>query len=599
MDLVINILVSLITLTILLVVLYNYIPKIEEILEDKFNIKINIARRSAKNSVLSQIFIKYNHKDIDSWIEWMKLSNPNIRNKAQTTIINHIESPPDKWGGVTAEAIRALSKFKNKEHLLIFKNFLGIAKKSWIKYKVSSSCYEAALKAIIEIDEDTGIKTLEEELSKKLSIGNDGKTISIINALTTCSEEVDVDNLYIKIISNHEETLRAKNHCIQAVLKLSPEKSSNIFFSCFKQYIEETKEPISLDNLNIYETVFNYCIRTINSKTFDYIIKACNHKFLAKSTLNILDLAIKANRESFQPDQLYKLLFNIVDERDIIKNALEVSHGLNISEKKILKYNDPLKVFKFEKAPMVVINIETATAIEIPKIISEYYDTLLSAIKERGRLKQSGQAGGILITGFTQEEKILLCRAISVERRWSFIYGYCNDLASSGSRTKNFFDAMNRNKPCLVYIDNLTEIINSQNDSFIKNLRMLANEPSIFLIGSINQEAPINDKGYTKLIETSQDLMYLFPKTLEINKCTDSFKMRILTNKLGSLSPNRGVDLLEQLEINKPTANMTPLEYEKFLVDYLTISLLIHGKLVHIDEYNKLNALEEEDLASV
>jgi len=599
MDLVINILFGLIILTMVLVALYNNIPKIEEILEDKFNIKVNIARRSAKNSVLSQIFIKYNHKDIDAWIEWMKLSNPNTRNKAIETIINHIESAPANWGGVTAEAIRALSKFRNKDHIATFRETLAVAKKSWLKYKVSSSCYEAALKAIIEIDEDLGIKTLEDELTKKLSVGNDGKTISIVNALSACSEEANIDNLYIKILSNPEETLRAKNHTINVILKSSPEKSSNIFFACFKKYIDETKEPISLDNLNIYETIFNQCVKANNSKSFDYVLQACNHKFLAKSTLNILDLVIKSSKETFQPDQLYKLLFNIKDEREIIKGALEVSHSLNITEKKILKYNDPLQVFKFEKAPLVVVNIENATAIEVPKIISEYYDSLLTAIKDRGRMKQSGQAGGILITGCAEEEKLLLCRAISVERRWSFIYGNYNDLASSGSRTKNFLDAMNRNKPCIAYIDNFKQILNNQNDSFVKNLRMIANEPSIFLIGSINEDAPVNDRGYSKLIETSQDLMYLFPKTLEINKCSDSFKNRILMNKLTGISPNRGLDVIEELEINKPTEDMTPLEYEKFLVDYLTISLLIFGKLVHSDEFNKLTVYQQEDLATV
>ena len=59
MDLIINILVGLIILTIGALALYNYLPKIEEFLEEKFNIKVDIARSSANNGVLSQIFLKY------------------------------------------------------------------------------------------------------------------------------------------------------------------------------------------------------------------------------------------------------------------------------------------------------------------------------------------------------------------------------------------------------------------------------------------------------------------------------------------------------------------------------------------------------------
>ena len=59
MDLIINILVGLIILTIGALALYNYLPKIEEFLEEKFNIKVDIARSSANNGVLSQIFLKH------------------------------------------------------------------------------------------------------------------------------------------------------------------------------------------------------------------------------------------------------------------------------------------------------------------------------------------------------------------------------------------------------------------------------------------------------------------------------------------------------------------------------------------------------------
>jgi hypothetical protein len=69
MDLIINILVGLIILTLLAVAIYNFLPQIEQFLEEKFNIKVDIARSSANNGVLGQIFFKYHHRDIDAWIE--------------------------------------------------------------------------------------------------------------------------------------------------------------------------------------------------------------------------------------------------------------------------------------------------------------------------------------------------------------------------------------------------------------------------------------------------------------------------------------------------------------------------------------------------
>ena len=598
MDLIINILVGLIILTLLAVAFYNFLPRIEEFLEEKFNIKVDIARSSASNGVLSQIFFKYHHRDIDAWIEWMKLSDSNIKTKAIETLIEHIESVPANWGGITPEAIRALSKFNYREHITIFKTNLSVAKKSWKKYKVASSCYEAALKGIIEINEDSGIKTLEEELAKKLSVGNEEKTISIVNALATCSEKANTDHLFIRILTNPDEHIKAKNHAIGVIQKFSPEKSNSIFLTSVKKYVEETREPLGQDNLNAYETILNLCTKDINSQTFEYILQGCNNTFLSISTYNVLDLVLKSSRTLFKPDQIYKILFQTKDDREKISNALSVSFGLNAKERELLRYSDPLKVFKFEKAPMVEINIDNATAIEVPKILQEYNDTLMSALKERATKKQSGQPGGILITGFTEDEKILLCRAIAVEKRWSFIYGNYNDLVSSGSNAKNFLDTVNKDKPCIAFIDDIGQLLVKKDENFYKYLKQIANEPSIFLVGALKEEAAVNINGISSLVESDEELVYLFPRAIEINKCSDAYKMRVLMPKLSTLDATRGADVLDKLDINKPSANMSPLEYEKFLANYLKVSLLIYGKLIHADEYIRLSQIDKEGLVA-
>jgi hypothetical protein len=75
--------------------------------------------------------------------------------------------------------------------------------------------------------------------------------------------------------------------------------------------------------------------------------------------------------------------------------------------------------------------------------------------------------------------------------------------------------------------------------------------------------------------------------------------MRILQPKLSALNASRGGEVLDRLDINKPSADMSPLEYEKFITNYLRISLLIYGKLIHADEYLRLNQIEDERLTKV
>jgi hypothetical protein len=122
----------------------------------------------------------------------------------------------------------------------------------------------------------------------------------------------------------------------------------------------------------------------------------------------------------------------------------------------------------------------------------------------------------------------------------------------------------------------------------------MGTETSVFLIGSIKEEATINDAGCCSLIAGDEELELIFPKAVEVSKCTDAFKNKILQPKLSLLDSSRGVDSWESFDILKPTADMSPLEYEKYLANYFRASLLVYGKLIHSDEFEKLEQINFE-----
>lgn len=592
MGLIINILITLIGLTILIVALFNYIPQIEKLLEEKLN--ISLSRGSKDHGILSQIFYKYNHRDVNAWSDWIMTQGQNHRIKAIEMLIEHLESVPANWGAVTPEAIKALSKFENREHITILRTMLSLAKKSWKKYKITSACYEEALKAIISINEDSAIKVLSDELGKKISSGNEEKTMCIINALESFSEEADIGDLFTQILTNTDENLKTRNHAINTAQRISDDKSHKVFFASVKKFLEELSGPFAGDDIQVYDAIFNLVTKTIDEETFQLILQACNHEHLASTSIYVLELVLKGNHDQFTPAQLYTLINLEKDHKDKIGNALASSYGLSANEKEVIKYEDPLDTYKFEKAPIVESHIDTATAIEVPKIISEYYEKLMAILKDRAVKKQTGSPGGVLITGFTDQEKILLTRAVAVEKRWSFVFGIYDDLINSGSNAKNFIDTVTRNKPCLVYLDEVGGLLVNKLDSFTKYVKQMGAETSVFLIGSMKEEAEINENGCSKLIAGDEELESIFPKAFEITKCNDGFKNKILQNKLSMLDNTRGVETWEQFEILKNTVDMSPLELEKYLAQYFRASLLVHGKLIHADEFDKLSKIKIE-----
>ena len=63
-----------------------------------------------------------------------------------------------------------------------------------------------------------------------------------------------------------------------------------------------------------------------------------------------------------------------------------------------------------------------------------------------------------------------------------------------------------------------------------------------------------------------------------------------MTSKLDKLQPGREGEKAEQFNILKPSKDMAPFEFEKFLTKYFRASLLVHGLLIEINEFEKLDA---------
>ena len=175
---IIDILITLIGITVIVVIgIFNY-PKIEKLLEEKLQLRLSSS--SENHGILSEIFYKYNHKNSAQWSEWIRTQENEEQNMAIELLVNHIEMDPGSWGGITYEAIIALGNFDSQEFIEYFKNLLSRCKKFWKKYKICEKCYEAGLISAIKINEEEAINIFANEINK-LSI--ESQADPIIKAL--------------------------------------------------------------------------------------------------------------------------------------------------------------------------------------------------------------------------------------------------------------------------------------------------------------------------------------------------------------------------------------------------------------------------------
>lgn len=586
MSLMIDLIIALIILTIVAVGIYNYLPQIDKLLQEKLNISLF---RSQYTGPLADIFLHYNHKDSLAWSEWIQSQETSIQDDAVQKLIDHIEASPANWGSITPEAIMGLARFQKRDHMTILKGVLSAARKMWGKFKTCPACYEEACRGMIEIHAESAKNILNEELEQK--IGSEEEKVScIINALKDIPDTVDVNPIFVKILTDKANSFKVRSHAVNSAQARSESEAHQIFTEALDIFIHDVGGNFSGDDTRIFENLLNMVTQDIDDETFDIILRACNSLNFSLTALQAMNLILKSSFKEFTPQQLYMLANLENDKSESIPKTLCDIFNVSTAESELIKVFDINKEYPFKKAPVVEESSTDAKLMEVPSIIGSYYEELKNILKRRSVSKQNGVPGGILLSGYTDTEKIFLARAIASEKRWSFIYGAYEDLVSSSANGKGLQDAINSNKPCIVFIDEISAFLSNQDPVLAKTFKQLAMDHMVFLIATIKDEADINEEGCSVLISGDDELEILFPDAMEISYCTDAFKNKVLNSKLAILEARDHANV-ESYDINGPTRDMSPFEYEKYLSKYLKASLLIHGELIESTEFEKLDAL--------
>lgn len=581
--------ITLIGLAIIVVGLFSFFPNIEKMLEDR--LKNSLSRGSKDHGPLGQIFYKYNHKDSRAWTEWALKQDAETQNEAINKLKTHIDQSPSNWGSITPEAIIALSRFENEDHLQIFRNILVASRKMWKKYMISGSCYEAALEGVIHINENSAIEIIQHEIEKSHEGENsEEQTISIINALKEFSEDKDLKNIFIQILTDTNQSLRARTYAINVAEEKDEEKAQEIFAESIDEILK-TDGTLSSDDQRVMESLLNLATKEINDKSFELLMKALINSKSTYTTFKVLDLVLKGNHSKFTPEQLYMLTHTQEDEQEIVTGMMANIFTLNSEEKILCRYQHPLKQYPFKKAP---VNNETVVkAMQIPEGYEDLYSNLKELTRERANEKQQGTSGGIVLTGYSDEEKLYLCRTLASEKKYHFIYASFEDVLGSSSTAKTLHDLVATHKPCLVYFDDVDSIFKNLDPNFIKTFKNFFTDPLINVIGTLREEAEISSNRQCVLF-SREDLKDLFPIAIEVSYLTDAFKNTFLANKLAVLDASRGGQTYESLNILEPTKEMGLFDFRKYLAAYFKASLVVHGKLISSHDFEKLDALDFE-----
>lgn len=583
---IINILITLIFFTIVIVAGIFYYPQIEKFLEEKLQLRLSTA--SENHGILGEIFYKYNHKSSQAWSEWIRTQQNEEQNCAVELLVNHIEMDPGSWGGITYEAIIALGNFDSQEFMDYFKTLLVRCKKFWKKYKICEKCYEAGLISAIRVNEEEAINIFGQEINK-LSI--ESQADPIIKAMQEFSEEAELQPLIVSILRNEKISYQSKREILNFITLKSEEKAHKIILEACDLYLNK-KNTFQLDELKLIDDFMQVIINNLDDEGFKVILKCCNNLHTAATGVRLSEKNIKMNPDLFSAEYMYNLMFTQFDKNDIIEITLAEQKSLNSDEKKLIQYINIEKAYAFSKGPM--IEEELSEAITIPAITADLFDNFKISSKQASMSQQG--AGGLLLTAECDLEKLTFVRALAAERRWRFFYVTVEDIlgSTSSSTLRTLMERMAVSKPCLVYLDGVEILMQKSHEELSRNFIQSLADPMVTLIGGTDMNPDINEECGYQLAEESEIIETLFPKAMSMKSLDTPEKNIVLGSKLTKLDIAREHQNHEQYNILDPTAGMSIFEFDNYLSKYFKASLLTAGKLIDSKEFLELEKSREK-----
>ncbi len=584
-TIIIDILITLIGFTVIIVAGIHYYPQIEKFLEEKLQLRLSSS--SNNRGILGELFYKYNHKSSRAWTEWIKTQTDEEQNFAVEMLVKHIEMDPSVWGSLTYEAIIALGSFDNQEFLDYFKNLLVRCKKFWKKYKICEKCYEAGLISAIKVNEEEAINIFANEITK---LSMEDQADPIIKAMQEFSDEAHIGPLILSILRDERISYKSKREILNFIIIKNEEKAHEIILEACDLSLNN-KNTLELDELKLIDDFLHSIMNNLNDEGFKVILKCCNNLHTSATGIRLSETYIKTNPDLFNSEQLYNLMFTQFDKNDIIEITLAEQQTLSPDEKELIQTSDLEREYAFSKRAMVEENL--SSAITIPLITTDLHESFKLASKQ-ACMSQQG-SGGLLLTGECDFEKLIFVRALASEKRWKFFYVSVEDiLGSSSSTLRTLMERMNVSKPCLVYLDGMEIIMQNGKDDLSKNFIQALSDPMITLIGGTSLNPEIDNVSNYQLPETNEIIEALFPKAFAVNKPNLAEKNIILGTKLTKLEDAREHQNHEQYKILDPTNDMSIMKFENYLSKYFKASLLTAGKLIDSKEFLDLEKSKEK-----
>jgi len=470
-------------------IIYFISPYIEQLSTSLWNRSLSRNSTDKEQQPLHHTFYQYNHESAIAWLKWIDGQNSEMRETAYQMLDNYLNnSKDDELGGsITIDVLKVLPSFRRRECFDSIKSLMTRLREKWIQIKGVELIYREAAKSVVKIDPEEAIDLIVSELEateEKKDLVLASKTL--IKAAFKLKLNDKLTNALVDVVCNMETDLSVKQEIFEFF-----DTNEESRMMAYKKIIIKVSACGSLNDAyeKILEIVFFKIKNYLSGEEFNEEIWKLIMDI--SDIPNMRNLFIKFISEflTYDENQLnYQQYLDLKNKQDPAKGnfreALASRHNINDRELEVLKI--PLKEEELGFAETELLIEKAKKTRSILHELSDIYRDLESLLSqhEGGRQDKANSVISIIL-GDSINEKIYLLRALAANSNKAFIYVNLREAIRSIKVLVSFRQAINNNKPCIIYCDNLEETFlgTNFNEKEVENL--LREHCTIFCISEI------------------------------------------------------------------------------------------------------------------
>jgi hypothetical protein len=566
---------------------------LDTFLRKSLKIKIDILRRIYNaDAQRAKVFINYHHDHVREWVEWIKKQSDAVQSKGFAKLIEHLKEHPRTWNKITIDVLVAVSYFRYPESIPLLKNFIITAHRMCDNYPILAEAYISAIKGLILNDQIVARDIIDQQINvdrnKKEVMYLISTTIGLFNF------DVDITNIAVHLIVYPELSFKEREAIIANLGRKSADQLEEIFLRSVDKFIELDRkvENFSKDCIKILALVLGKSVKSFNDAKFSTIEELCTSNHLKLTAFEIIGNTLGENLISLDIENTYRFYAyaNSAEEKKLVQKALAQRNSLTYQELMVTRAYDLRETFPFTRKPLFTEKI--TEKIRLPGDLDEFRNIVVDSLAPQVIQNENGDdvhGGGILLTGDAFWEKLYIGRSLAAEKKWRFIfidYQYFLEEKDNELFTelKNELLSSPHN---LIFIENIHFAKDDKDQVLFEKLRQYGAEVNIYYLGSIPKEVSINDSATKADLKTylPRDL---FPAMRDVPYCTLEKQGKIWERLLFELAENRAKDTVSDSEVLISSYDIYSIEFDVYIRTYFHICLLIYGKLVSLEDMQKI-----------